>query len=55
VQTPTIDHLAAEGVRFRNAFRHHAGVLGEPRVVLTGQWARSHVMRNSVPTVKPRR
>src|SRR3954469_8338307 len=53
VQTPTIDHLAAEGVRFRNAFVTTPVCWVSRAVVLTGQWARSHVIRNSVPTVKP--
>ncbi len=53
VQTPTIDHLAAEGVRFRNAFTTTPVCWVSRAIVLTGQWARSHVIRNSVPTVKP--
>src|SRR6478609_9366166 len=47
VQTPTIDHLAEEGVRFKNAFVTTPVCWVSRAVVLTGQWARSHVMRNS--------
>ena len=53
VKTPGIDRLAAEGVRFRNAFVTTSVCWVSRAVVLTGQWARSHAMRDSVPTVKP--
>src|SRR5215204_6131854 len=52
IQTPTIDRLAREGVRFRNAFVTTSVCWVSRAVVLTGQWARSHAMRNAVPTVK---
>jgi len=53
VQTPTIDRLAADGVRFRNAFVTTAVCWVSRAVVLTGQWARSHAQRDHIPTVKP--
>lgn len=52
VQTPTIDRLAAEGVRFRNAFVTTSVCWVSRSVVLTGQWARTHVERQAVPTVR---
>src|SRR5688572_632799 len=54
VQTPAIDRLAAEGVRFSNAFVTTAVCWVSRAVVLTGQWARTHVQRDSVATVTPR-
>lgn len=53
VKTPTIDRLAANGVRFRNAFTTTPVCWVSRAIVLTGQWARSHSDRNSIPTVKP--
>lgn len=53
VQTPTIDRLAANGVRFSNAFVTTSVCWVSRAVVFTGQWARSHVQRNAVPKVKP--
>jgi len=53
VQTPTIDRLAAEGVRFSNAFVTTSVCWVSRAVALTGQWARSHVVRTAVPTVRP--
>ncbi len=53
VKTPTIDRLAAKGVRFENAFVTTPVCWVSRAVVLTGQWARSHAIRDSVPTVKP--
>ncbi len=53
VKTPTIDRLAAKGVRFENAFVTTPVCWVSRAVVLTGQWARSHAIRESVPTVKP--
>jgi arylsulfatase A-like enzyme len=53
VQTPTVDHLAAEGVRFRNAFYTTPVCWISRAVVRTGQWARSHAQRDAIPTVKP--
>src|SRR3954464_6602647 len=54
VQTPTIDRLATEGVRFRNAFVTTSVCWVSRAIVLTGQTARAHIMRNAVPTVAPR-
>lgn len=51
VRTPTIDRLAAQGVRFSNAFVTTPVCWVSRAVVLTGQWARSHVQRDAVPTV----
>lgn len=53
VRTPAIDRLAAEGVRFPNAFVTTSVCWVSRAVVLTGQWARSHVRRDAVPTVTP--
>jgi arylsulfatase A-like enzyme len=53
VQTPTLDRLAANGTRFTNAFVTTAVCWVGRAVVLTGQWARSHIVRTSVPTVAP--
>jgi arylsulfatase A-like enzyme len=53
IKTPTIDALASEGVRFRNAFVTTSVCWVSRATVLTGQWARTHAMRDSVPTVKP--
>ncbi|MDO8540855.1 MAG: sulfatase [Opitutaceae bacterium] len=53
VQTPTIDRLAANGVRFRNAFVTTSVCWVSRAVVLTGQWARTHVQRDAVPRVQP--
>jgi len=53
VQTPTIDRLAAEGVRFRNAFVTTSVCWVSRAVVLTGQWARSHAQRDAIPVVTP--
>lgn len=53
VQTPAIDQLASEGVRFRNAFVTTSVCWVSRAVLFTGQWARSHVQRNAVPKVRP--
>ena len=53
VQTPTIDRLAQDGVRFSNAFVTTAVCWVSRSVVLTGQWARSHVQRDAIPRVTP--
>jgi arylsulfatase A-like enzyme len=53
VQTPTVDSLAAEGVRFSNAHVTTPVCWVSRAVVLTGQWARSHAQRDAIPTVKP--
>lgn len=54
VQTPAIDRLATEGVRFRNAFVTTSVCWVSRAVVLTGQWARSHAQRDAMPVVTPR-
>ncbi len=51
VQTPTLDRLASNGVRFRNAFVTTSVCWVSRAVVLTGQWARSHIQRDAVPAV----
>jgi arylsulfatase A-like enzyme len=53
VQTPTIDRLASDGVRFRNAFVTTSVCWVSRAVVLTGQWGRSHIQRDAVPVVTP--
>ena len=53
VQTPTIDRLAADGVRFRNAFVTTSICWVSRATILTGQWARSHATPNAMPIVKP--
>jgi arylsulfatase A-like enzyme len=53
VQTPTIDRLAQDGVRFSNAFVTTAVCWVSRSVVLTGQWARSHAQRDAIPRVTP--
>lgn len=53
VRTPAIDRLAADGVRFNNAFVTTSVCWVSRAVVLTGQTVRSHMMRTSVPTVRP--
>lgn len=52
VKTPTIDRLAAQGVRFENAFVTTSICWVSRAVVLTGQWARSHAIPTDVPSVK---
>jgi arylsulfatase A-like enzyme len=52
VQTPTLDRLAADGVRFRNAFVTTSVCWVGRAIVLTGQWGRSHVQRDAVAVVK---
>ncbi len=53
VKTPVIDRLAAEGVRFRNAFVTTSVCWVSRAVVLTGQWARTHAQRDAIPVVTP--
>jgi choline-sulfatase len=53
VQTPTLDQLANQGVRFNNAFVTTSVCWVSRAVVLTGQWARSHIQRDAVPVVTP--
>jgi arylsulfatase A-like enzyme len=42
VQTPTIDRLATEGVRFSNAHVTTAVCWVSRAVVLNGEWVRTH-------------
>src|SRR4051812_25004916 len=49
VQTPTIDRLAARGVRFSNAFVTTPVRWVSRAVVLTGMWARSHARPDAIP------
>ena len=53
VKTPTLDRLAADGVRFPNAFVMTAVCWVSRAVVLTGQSARAHAQPNAIPLVKP--
>ncbi|MDP3072528.1 MAG: sulfatase [Opitutaceae bacterium] len=53
IQTPAIDRLAREGVRFRNAFVTTSVCWVSRSVILTGQWARSHAQRDAIPRVTP--
>jgi arylsulfatase A-like enzyme len=53
VQTPTIDRLAARGVRFRNAFVTTSICWVSRATMLTGMWARSHAQPGNMPTVRP--
>jgi arylsulfatase A-like enzyme len=53
IQTPTLDRLAREGVRFQNSFVTTSVCWVSRAVVLTGQWARTHAQRDAVPVVKP--
>lgn len=53
VQTPTLDRLAAGGVRFSNAFVTTSVCWVSRASVLTGQWARTHAQRDAMPVVTP--
>ena len=53
VQTPTLDRLAARGVRFSNAFVTTPVCWVSRAVVLTGMWARSHATPEAMPQVTP--
>ncbi|MDZ4849777.1 MAG: sulfatase [Pirellulaceae bacterium] len=53
VRTPTIDRLAADGVRFSNAHVTTSVCWVSRTVILTGQWARTHGTPESMPRVKP--
>ncbi len=53
VQTPTIDHLAAEGVRFRNAFVGTPVCWVSRSMLLTGRSARAHADPAAIPQVRP--
>src|SRR4051794_40919714 len=51
VQTPTLDRLAARGVRFPNAFVTTPVCWVSRAVVLTGMWAQSHARPDAIPLV----
>ena len=53
LRTPTLDRLARDGVRFREAFVTTSVCWVSRAVTLTGQWARTHVQRDAVPVVTP--
>lgn len=53
VRTPTIDALAARGVRFRNSFVTTSVCWVSRANVLTGQTVRTHGMPQAMPTVRP--
>jgi choline-sulfatase len=53
VQTPTIDRLADQGVRFQNAFVTTSICWVSRAIMLTGQWARTHATPDAMPVVKP--
>lgn len=53
ISTPTLDRLATDGVRFRHAFVTTSVCWVSRAVMLTGQWARSHIRRDAVPVVTP--
>jgi len=53
IQTPNIDHLAAEGVRFRNAFVSHSICWVSRTTILTGLTARSFGMPNRPDQATP--
>ena len=52
VKTPHIDRLAANGVRFRNQFVTTSVCWVSRATLLTGQWARTHALPRSIPTVR---
>jgi arylsulfatase A-like enzyme len=52
LQTPNIDRLAAQGVRFNNMFVTTSICWVSRAIVLTGQWARTHSVPRSMPDVK---
>ncbi len=53
VQTPHLDRLAENGVRFDNAFVTTSICWVSRAIVLTGQWARTHAIPDAMPKVKP--
>lgn len=53
VQTPNLDRLAEQGVRFDNAFVTTSICWVSRAIVLTGQWARTHAIPDAMPKVKP--
>jgi arylsulfatase A-like enzyme len=53
VQTPTIDRLAAQGVRFENMFVTRSTCWASRTTILTGLTSRSSVEHDDSDTVKP--
>ena len=53
VKTPTVDRLAAEGVRFQNMFVTTSICVVSRASILTGTVARSHSIATDVPSVAP--
>lgn len=51
IQTPSIDRLASDGVRFENMFVTTSVCWVSRATILTGMWARSHVVPTQVPQV----
>ena len=51
IQTPNIDRLAAEGVRFENAFVTTSICWVSRSTVLTGMWSRSHGAKQRIDNV----
>jgi arylsulfatase A-like enzyme len=51
VQTPTIDKLAANGVRFSNAFVTTSICAASRATILTGKWERSHKYTFGCPPI----
>ena len=53
LQTPVIDRLAANGVRFENAFVTTSICATSRATILTGLWERSHRYTFGVPPMRP--
>lgn len=53
VQTPNIDRLASQGVRFKNAFVTTSICWVSRASVLTGMWSRSHGSPDRIDVVNP--
>ena len=51
VKTPTIDRLATEGVRFKNAFVTTSICAASRATILTGLWERSHKFTFGTPPI----
>jgi arylsulfatase A-like enzyme len=51
LQTPVIDHLAAEGVRFENAFVTTSICAASRATLFTGQWERTHGFTFGTPPI----
>jgi len=53
IRTPNIDRLAAQGVRFENAFVTTSICWVSRASILTGMFARTHATPTNMPTVRP--